>query len=421
MSHLIQDPLIAQAIHNELSRQHNCLELIASENFVSPAVLEAQGSIMTNKYAEGYPGRRYYDGCEFVDEVERLAIERLKQLFQCEYANVQPHSGASANLAVQYAVMQPGDTLMGMSLSAGGHLTHGAPVTLSGKWFKAVSYEVDPQTYLIDYDDVRKRAHAARPKMIIAGGSAYSRVIDFKRFREIADEVDAVLWVDMAHYAGLIAGGVYPSPLPYAHVVSSTTHKTLRGPRGGVIVAQDSTWAQKLNSAVFPGCQGGPLMHVIAAKAVAFGEALQPSFRVYAQQVLDNARALAETLMANGIPVLTGGTDSHMILVDLRPLGISGAPATTALEHAGITCNKNGIPFDVAPPTNPSGIRFGTPALTTRGLDENACRLVGEWISQVLRSSEQERSSVVANIRKLIHNMCRDFPLPYRKDMPSAA
>lgn len=413
MSHLIHDPLVKQSIDRELRRQSDCLELIASENFVSPAVLEAQGSVMTNKYAEGYPGKRYYDGCEYVDEVERLAIERLKQLFGCEYANVQPHSGASANLAVQYAVLRPGDTMLGMSLSAGGHLTHGASVTLSGKWFNAVSYEVDSETYLIDYDAVRKKALETQPKMIIAGGSAYSRVIDFKRFREIADEVGAVLWVDMAHYAGLIAGGVYPSPLPYAHIVSSTTHKTLRGPRGGVILAQDASWTPKLNSAIFPGCQGGPLMHVIAAKAVAFGEALQPSFKTYAAQILSNARALADTLTANGVSVLTGGTDSHMILVDLRPLGISGVDATTALEAAGMTCNKNGIPFDTASPTNPSGVRFGTPALTTRGLDENACRQVGEWICQVLKTSATERSSVVSSVRKLTLDMCRHFPLPY--------
>lgn len=413
MSHLIHDPLVKQAIDRELNRQRDCLELIASENFVSPAVLEAQGSVMTNKYAEGYPGKRYYDGCEFVDEVEKLAIERLKQLFHCEYANVQPHSGASANLAVQYAVLQPGDTLMGMSLSAGGHLTHGSPVTLSGKWFKAVSYEVDPNTYLIDYDAVREKALETRPKMIIAGGSAYSRVIDFKRFREISDEVGAVLWVDMAHYAGLIAGGVYPTPLPHAHIVSSTTHKTLRGPRGGVILAQDQAWEQKLNSAVFPGCQGGPLMHVIAAKAVAFGEALQPTFKVYAEQILKNARALAETLIEQGIPVLTGGTDSHMILVDLRPLGIGGAPATTALEEAGMTCNKNGIPFDSAPPTNPSGMRLGTPALTTRGLDEKACRVVGGWICEVLKANEVDRPAVIKRVRQLTQDMCRDFPLPY--------
>lgn len=417
MSHLVGDPLVLQAIKKEQERQNNCLELIASENFVSNAVLEAQGSVLTNKYAEGYPGRRYYDGCEHVDEVEKLAIERLKQLFDCGYANVQPHSGASANLAVQYALMKPGDTLMGMSLSAGGHLTHGSPVTLSGKWFNAVSYHVDPQTYLIDYDEVAKIAHTTRPKVIIAGGSAYSRTIDFERFRAIADEVGAFLWVDMAHYAGLIAGGVYPSPLPYAHVVSSTTHKTMRGPRGGFIVAHDDTLAKQLNSAVFPGCQGGPLMHVIAAKAVAFGEALQPTFKMYAHQVLKNARAMAQSLIDNGVSVLTGGTDCHMILVDLRPLGIGGTEASTALEEAGITCNKNGIPFDEAPPANPSGIRLGTPAITTRGLGEVECRQIGEWISRIVKASEAERVSIARGVRRETQAMCASFPLPYSESL----
>lgn len=413
MSYLVNDPVVAQAIQKERKRQNTCLELIASENFVSPAVLEAQGSVLTNKYAEGYPGRRYYDGCEHVDEIETLAIERLKQLFKCEYANVQPHSGASANLAVQYALMQPGDTMLGMSLSAGGHLTHGSPVTLSGKWFHAVSYAVNPHTYLIDYDDVARIAKETKPKIIIAGGSAYSRVIDFKRFREIADEVGAYLWVDMAHYAGLIAVEEYPSPFPYAHVVSSTTHKTMRGPRGGFILTNDDSLAKKINSAVFPGCQGGPLMHVIAAKAVSFGEALQPSFKVYAKQVIANARAMAETLENNGVTVLTGGTDCHMILVDLRSLSIGGADASKALDAAGITCNKNGIPFDEASPANPSGLRFGTPAITTRGLKEAECRQIAEWISRILKAKPQERASLAASIRYKTQAMCESFPLSY--------
>lgn len=413
MSHLINDPLVLQAIQKEGIRQSQCLELIASENFVSKAVLEAQGSVLTNKYAEGYPGRRYYDGCEHVDEVESLAIERLKQLFNCGYANVQPHSGASANLAVQFAFLKPGDTLMGMSLSAGGHLTHGASVTLSGKWFNAVSYGVSRETYLIDYDEVAELARQSRPKMIIAGGSAYSRVIDFARFRAIADEVGAVLWVDMAHYAGLIAAGEYPSPLPYAHVVTSTTHKTMRGPRGGFILAQDDTLAKQLNSAIFPGCQGGPLMHVIAAKAVAFGEALQPTFKTYAKQVIANARMMSQTLVNNGVAVLTGGTDCHMILLDLRSLGVGGSAASAALEMAGITCNKNGVPFDVAPPTNPSGIRLGTPAITTRGMGEAECEQIGQWISRLLKANEQDRPSLALSIRRETQAMCDSFPLPY--------
>lgn len=407
------DPQIAQSIQNEHKRQADSIELIASENFTSLAVMQAQGSVMTNKYAEGYPGRRYYNGCECVDEAENLAIERLKKLFDCKYANVQPHSGASANLAIQFALLKPGDTLLGMSLDAGGHLTHGASVTLSGKWFNAIGYNVNPETYLIDYDEVNQRAQKHKPKLIIAGGSAYSRIIDFKKFREIADSVNAFLWVDMAHFAGLVAGGHYPSPLPYAHVVSSTTHKTLRGPRGGIILSNDTELGKKINSSVFPGCQGGPLMHVIAAKAVAFEEALQPSFKDYTKQVITNAEALCATLMKQGIDVLTGGTDSHLLLVDLRKLDISSVEASEALELAGITCNKNGIPFDQSPPSNPSGLRFGTPAMTTRGFGVKEFKQIGEWIGEIVKAPFSERQSVAARIRKQTQAMCDAFPLPY--------
>ena len=407
------DPQIAQSIQNERKRQADSIELIASENFTSLAVMQAQGSVMTNKYAEGYPGRRYYNGCECVDEAENLAIERLKKLFDCKYANVQPHSGASANLAIQFALLKPGDTLLGMSLDAGGHLTHGASVTLSGKWFNAIGYNVNPETYLIDYDEVNQLAQKHKPKLIIAGGSAYSRIIDFKKFREIADSVNAFLWVDMAHFAGLVAGGHYPSPLPYAHVVSSTTHKTLRGPRGGIILSNDEDLGKKINSSVFPGCQGGPLMHVIAAKAVAFEEALQPSFKDYTKQVITNAEALCATLTNQGIDVLTGGTDSHLLLVDLRKLDISSVEASEALELAGITCNKNGIPFDQSPPSNPSGLRFGTPAMTTRGFGVKEFNQVGEWIGEIVKAPSSERQSVAARIRKQTQAMCDAFPLPY--------
>src|SRR6201997_2900312 len=378
------DPEIAEAIKLELGRQRDDIELIASENIVSRAVLEAQGSVLTNKYAEGLPGRRYYGGCQFVDIVERLAIERVTRMFGCSFANVQPHSGASANAEVFMALMQPGDTFMGLNLAAGGHLTHGSPVTLSGRWFKVVPYGVRRDDHLIDMDEVEKLAKEHSPKVIIAGGSAYPRVIDFRRFREIADEVGAYLMVDMAHFAGLVAGGAHPSPLPHAHVVTTTTHKTLRGPRGGAILTNDEELAKKLNSAVFPGMQGGPLMHVIAAKAVAFGEALRPSFRLYAKNVIENAKALAETLKACGFDIASGGTDTHLVLVDLRRKRLTGKVAEAALGRAGITCNKNGIPFDPEKPTMTSGIRLGSPACTTRGFGTAEFREVGELIAEIL-------------------------------------
>src|SRR5271156_5180870 len=352
------DPEVAAAVGRELVRQQSQIELIASENIVSRAVLEAQGSVLTNKYAEGYPGRRYYGGCQFVDIAEQLAIDRAERLFGCAFANVQPHSGAQANQAVFLALLKPGDTILGMSLAAGGHLTHGARPNLSGKWFNAVAYGVRREDARIDFDEVERLAHAHRPKLIIAGGSAYPRIIDFARFRAIADEVGAYLMVDMAHFAGLVAGGVHPSPLPHAHVVTTTTHKTLRGPRGGMILTNDPDIARRIDSAVFPGLQGGPLMHAIAAKAVALGEALQPSFAAYARAVIENAQSLAATLEAAGLAIVSGGTDTHLLLVDLRPLGLTGRDAEQALERAGITCNKNGIPFDPQPPTVTSGVRL---------------------------------------------------------------
>src|SRR6202040_942200 len=361
------DPEIAEAIKLELGRQRDDIELIASENIVSRAVLEAQGSVLTNKYAEGLPGKRYYGGCQFVDIAERLAIGRVTRLFGCSFANVQPHSGASANAEVFMALMQPGYTFMGLNLAAGGHLTHGSPVNLSGRWFKVVPYGVRRDDHLIDMDEVEKLAQEHRPKVIVAGGSAYPRIIDFRRFREIADEVGAYLMVDMAHFAGLVAGGAHPSPVPHAHVVTSTTHKTLRGPRGGFILTNEEDLAKKINSAVFPGSQGGPLMHVIAAKAVAFAEALRPSFRTYARNVSENARALAEILKSRGLDIVSGGTDTHLILVDLRPKKLTGRVAEVALGRAHVTCNKNGIPFDPEKPTVTSGIRLGTPAGTSRG------------------------------------------------------
>ncbi|MFY7780994.1 MAG: serine hydroxymethyltransferase, partial [Tagaea sp.] len=355
------------AIEREIGLQQDEIELIASENIVSRAVLEAQGSVLTNKYAEGYPGRRYYGGCEFVDEAEALAIALAKKLFGCEFANVQPHSGAQANQAVFFALLQPGDTFLGMSLAEGGHLTHGAPANQSGKWFKPVAYGVRREDQLIDYDAMERAALEHKPKLIIAGGSAYSRHIDFARFRAAADKIGAYLMVDMAHYAGLVAGGVYPNPLPHAHVVTTTTHKTLRGPRGGMILSMDADLGKKINSAVFPGLQGGPLMHVIAAKAVAFGEALRPEFKVYAHRVVENARALAACLVEHGLAIVSGGTDSHLMLVDLRPKKLTGTNAEKSLERAGLTCNKNGIPFDPEKPMVTSGVRLGTPAGTTRG------------------------------------------------------
>ena len=410
------DPVF-DLIQAEKHRQQTQIELIASENFVSSAVMQAQGSVLTNKYAEGYPGRRYYNGCEHVDAVEAMAIERLKQLFGCGYANVQPHSGAQANQAVFLALLQPGDTFMGLDLSCGGHLTHGSSVNLSGKWFKAVGYGVDPVTHQMDYDAIHALAKEHQPKLLIAGGSAYPRTIDFARMRAIADDVGAYLMVDMAHFAGLVAGGAYPSPLPYAHVVTSTTHKTLRGPRGGIILSNDLDLGKKLNSAVFPGLQGGPLMHVIAAKAVAFGEALQDDFKVYAQNIVKNAQTLGETLVQRGLSLVSKGTDSHVLLVDVRPFDITGKDATDALERAHITCNKNSIPFDTASPMITSGLRLGTPACTTRGFDMLAFEQVGNWIADVLEALRDQYSSkenferVIELTRKKVLALCAMHPL----------
>jgi glycine hydroxymethyltransferase len=387
------DPEIAEAIRLELGRQRDEIELIASENIVSRAVLEAQGSVLTNKYAEGLPGKRYYGGCQFVDIVEQLAIERVTRLFGCRFANVQPHSGASANAEVFFALMQPDDTFMGLNLAAGGHLSHGMAINISGKWFKPVPYNVRRDDHRIDMEEVARLAREHKPKLIIAGGSAYPRVIDFRAFREICDEVGAFLMVDMAHFAGLVAGGAHPSPFPHAHVVTTTTHKTLRGPRGGAILTNDEDLAKKMNSAVFPGLQGGPLMHVIAAKAVAFGEALRPGFRTYARNVVENAKALAETLKSRGFDIVSGGTDTHLILVDLRPKRLTGKVAEAALERAHITCNKNGIPFDPEKPTVTSGIRLGTPAGTTRGFGIAEFRTVGEMIADLLDVLSQKGAS----------------------------
>jgi len=408
------DPAVALALRRELQRQRDQIELIASENIVSSAVLEAQGSAFTNKYAEGYPGKRYYGGCEFADVVEQLAIDRLCELFGAKYANVQPHSGAQANTAVMLALVQPGDTVLGMALAAGGHLTHGAKPALSGRWFKAVQYGVRREDSLIDYDEVERLALEHSPKLIIAGFSAYPRVIDWARFRAIADRVGALLMVDMAHVAGLVATGQYPSPVPHAHVTTSTTHKTLRGPRGGVILTNDEALAKKINSAVFPGTQGGPLMHVIAAKAVAFGEALQPSFKVYAQQVVANARALGDVLKAGGLDLVTGGTDNHLLLVDLRPLGLKGNQTEVALERAGITCNKNGIPFDDEKPTVTSGIRVGTAACTTRGFGIEEFREVGRLMLEVfhaLKSNPQGDVEAEAAVRQRVAALTARFPI----------
>ncbi|MFM1960083.1 MAG: serine hydroxymethyltransferase [Pseudomonadota bacterium] len=407
------DPALGAVISGELRRQQDQIELIASENIVSRAVLETQGSVLTNKYAEGYPGKRYYGGCEVVDEAEVLAIERAKALFGCDYANVQPHSGSQANQAVFMATLTPGDTFMGMDLAAGGHLTHGKSVNQSGKWFRPVSYAVRSQDHLIDYDQAAELALAEKPKVIIAGGSAYSRHIDFARFRQIADSVGAILMADIAHYAGLVAGGVYPNPFPHAHIVTTTTHKTLRGPRGGLILTNDKKLAKKLDSAVFPGLQGGPLMHVIAAKAVAFGEALRPEFKAYARQVIDNARALADSLQQAGFRIVSNGTDSHLMLVDLTPKGVSGADAEVALERAGITTNKNGIPFDPLPPVQTSGIRVGTPAGTTRGFGEAEFRQVGRWIGEVLDgvAAGGDNSAVEARVRGEVLALTKRFPI----------
>jgi glycine hydroxymethyltransferase len=409
------DPKVAKTIAAELKRQQEKIELIASENIVSRAVLDAQGSVMTNKYAEGYPGRRYYGGCEHVDVTENLAIERAKQLFGATFANVQPHSGATANQAVFFALLSPGDTFMGLDLACGGHLTHGSPVNQSGKWFKVVSYKVREDNHLINYDEVAALALLERPKLIIAGGSAYPRTLDFKRFREIADSVGAYLMVDMAHIAGLVAGGVHPNPLEYAHVVTTTTHKTLRGPRGGMILSRDDAIGKKINSSVFPGLQGGPLEHVIAAKAVAFGEALKPNFKTYAKQVVANAKALAATMMEGGCDIVSGGTDTHLMLVDLRRKNVTGKAAEAALGRANITCNKNGIPFDPAPFMITSGIRLGAPAGTTRGFKEAEFREIGNLINQVLdglaKSGEDGNAKVESAVKRKVLALTKRFPI----------
>lgn len=408
-----RDPAVAKILGGELRRQQDQIELIASENIVSRAVLDAQGSVLTNKYAEGYPGKRYYGGCEVVDEVETLAIERAKALFGCEFANVQPHSGSQANQAVFMVTMKPGDTFMGMNLDHGGHLTHGKSVNQSGKWFAPVAYGVRAQDHLIDYDEAYEVAKANNPKVIIAGGSAYSRHIDFKKFREIADEVGAILMCDVAHYAGLIVAGEYPNPFPHAHIVTTTTHKTLRGPRGGLILTNDKKLAKKIDSAVFPGLQGGPLMHVIAAKAVAFGEALQPEFKTYAKQVIENARALADSLQSVGFKIVSNGTDSHLMLVDLTPKGVSGADAEISLERAGITTNKNSIPGDPLPAMQTSGLRVGTPAATTRGFGTEEFRQVGKWIGEVLDgvATGGDNSAVEAKVRAEVVALTKRFPI----------
>jgi len=409
------DPEIADVIRRELGRQRDEIELIASENIVSRAVLEAQGSVLTNKYAEGLPGRRYYGGCQYVDVAETLAIDRVKKLFGAGFANVQPHSGAQANAAAFMALMDPGDTFMGLNLAAGGHLTHGSPVNMSGKWFKVVPYGVTREDQRIDMNEVRKLAQEHKPKVIVAGGSAYPRIIDFRGFREVADSVGAKLMVDMAHFAGLVAGGVHPSPIPHAHVVTSTTHKTLRGPRGGFVLTNDEELAKKINSAVFPGMQGGPLMHVIAAKAVAFGEALQPSFKLYAKNVAENAKALAEVLKAKGLDIVSGGTDTHLMLVDLRPKRLTGKVADAALGRAHITVNKNGIPYDPEKPTVTSGIRVGTPAGTSRGFGIAEFRHIGELIAEVLdalsHKNAEEDAAVEAAVREKVKRLISRFPI----------
>ncbi len=409
------DQEVYNAIQGELKRQQNSIELIASENIVSKAVLEAQGSVFTNKYAEGYPNRRYYGGCEYADVVEDLARNRAKELFGAKYANVQPNSGSQANQGVMMALLQPGDTILGMSLAAGGHLTHGAAPNQSGKWFNAVQYGVRESDSLLDYEEVERLAKEHKPKMIVAGASAYPRHIDFKRFREIADSVGAYLFVDMAHYAGLIAAGTYPSPVPHAHVTTTTTHKTLRGPRGGMILTNDLDIFKKLNSAIFPGIQGGPLMHVIAAKAVSYGEALKPEFKAYGKAVIDNARALAKTLKEGGVDIVSGGTDSHIVLVDLRPKGLTGKDTEEALERAGMTCNKNAVPFDPAPPMVTSGVRLGTPAATSRGFGVEEFKLVGEYAIEVLdglkANGAEGNGAVEASVKAKVDALCNSFPI----------
>lgn len=408
------DPEIYAALERELQRQSEGIELIASENLVSWASMQALANVSTNKYAEGYPARRYYGGCEFVDEIEELGIARAKQLFDCAYANIQPHSGANANQAVFLALMQPGDTYVGLALDAGGHLTHGAPVNLSGKWFNPVGYGLDENGY-IDIEQVSRLAREHKPKLIIAGGSAYSRIIDFAAFRKIADEVGAYLMVDMAHFAGLVAGGVYPSPLPYAHVVTTTTHKTLRCGRGGMILSNDAAIGKKINSAVFPGLQGGPLLVSMTSKAVGFAEALNPEFRQYCKQVVANAKALGETLIAGGVDIVSGGTDSHLMLVDLQPKGLTGKAVETTLERAAITCNKNGVPNDPQKPLITSGIRLGSPAATTRGMVEDDFRLVGEWIIEVMdglvANGEEGNAAAEQGVRMRVHDLCKKYPL----------
>jgi len=408
------DPEIFKAINEELTRQQNHIELIASENIVSQAVLEAQGSVLTNKYAEGYPGKRYYNGCEHVDVAESLAIERLKKLFDCKFANAQPHSGAQANGAVFLALLKPGDTFMGMSLNSGGHITHGLKISMSGKWFNAIGYDVDKESELIDYDHVEKLAQEHKPKLIIAGGSAYSRIIDFKRFREIADKVGAYLMVDMAHFSGLVAGKGYPNPCEHAHVVTSTTHKVFRSARGGIILTNNEDLSKKINTAVFPGYQGGPLMHIIAAKAVGFYEALKPDFKEYIKSVLSNAKILSETLKNNGFKIYSGGTDTHLMLVDLRPFNVKGNLAAESLSKANITCNKNGIPFDDESPMITSGIRLGSQAATTRGFGLNEFKLVGQLITKTIKGLSEnpnDNSKVENEVKKEVVDLCSNFPI----------
>ena len=409
-----RDTLIFDLIKEEEARQIEGIELIASENFTSPQVMEAAGSVLTNKYAEGYSGRRYYGGCEHIDVVETLAIERAKKLFNCSFVNVQPHSGAQANQAVFLALLQPGDTVLGMSLEAGGHLTHGARPNLSGKWFNAVQYGVDKQTGQVNFDDVQALAEEHRPKLIVAGASAYPRELDFAAFRRVADSVGALLMVDMAHISGLVAAGVHQSPLPHAHIVTSTTHKTLRAARGGIILTNDEALGKKINSAVFPGLQGGPLMHAIAGKAVAFGEALKPEFGTYIQNVVSNARVLGEVLLDRGVDLVSGGTDTHLVLVDLRPKGLTGDITEVSLENAGITCNKNGVPFDPEKPMVTSGVRLGTPAGTTRGFGEDEFRKIGHFIGDVLdglASNQNDNSDIEARVRSDVQDLCRAFPI----------
>ena len=408
------DPELFKAIKAELNRQQEHIELIASENIVSQAVLEAQGSVLTNKYAEGYPGKRYYDGCEYVDVAETLAIERLKKLFDCKFANAQPHSGAQANGAVFLALLKPGDTIMGMSLNSGGHLTHGSKASVSGKWFNAIAYDIDKETGLINYKDVEKLALETKPKLIIAGGSAYSRIIDFKKFREIADKVNAYLMVDMAHFSGLVAGKGYPNPIEHAHVVTSTTHKVFRSARGGIILTNDEALSKKINSAVFPGYQGGPLMHIIAAKAAGFQEALKPEFKNYIKSVLTNAKVLSETLKNNGFKIYSGGTDTHLMLVDLRPFNVKGNVTAESLSRANITCNKNGIPFDTESPMITSGIRLGSQAATTRGFGLKEFQKVGELITKTVKglsSNPSDNSKVEDEVRKEVVELCSKFPI----------